>query len=170
MFRYYHYNLLTRSNNRYTYFISNLGCYKERQHSNHKLDERDLQKLFWVLNSRTGLTLSTIILLVFSKLTFSIARDRCTIIIMAFFKLNTYSNLLKTDIPPFLNSNFANFSNSETITRTIIQLGFSKSVNKIHVWTSKDESLDLDLAFKHARRFTHRLEDCLFLDRPSSDC
>ena len=154
MFRYYHYNLLARSNNRYTYFISNLGCYKECQHSNPKLDERDLQKRFCVLNSRTGVALSTIILLVFSKLTFSIARDRCTIVIMAFFQLNTYSNLLKTDIPPFLNSNVANFSKSETITRTIIQFGFSKSVKKIHVWTSKHESLDLDLAFKHEEIYT----------------
>ena len=73
---------------------------------------------------------------------------------MVFFQLNTYSNVLKTGIPLFLNSNLANFSNSETIPRTIIQLGFLKSVNKIPIWTSKHECLDLDLAFKHEEIYT----------------
>ena len=48
--------------NRYTYFISNFGCYNEFQHSN-RMVPKNLQKLSCVLNSRTALTLSTIILL-----------------------------------------------------------------------------------------------------------
>ena len=51
MFRYYHYNLLTRNNNRYTYFISNLGCHKERQHSNYKL-MKEICKNFSVCSIR----------------------------------------------------------------------------------------------------------------------